>query len=212
MAKGVLSCLAIVALSHAASAKNNSKVVVPVYHDKYSQSVKKLEAGKTKIDYAEFRESFLESEQFKTAKSERSDLSSLRKAMHGLMNKSKHAEVIDVAKKILSVDYTDMEAHKILRQAYKILGDTANSTRHHEIEFGLLNSIIKKGDGKTCQTAWPVIQITEEYFILEMLDAKLLQQSLDNNGGLCDKMEVQIDGRNKTYFFEVSKVFKGYNK
>jgi Domain of unknown function (DUF4919) len=212
IATGVVSCLAAVVLSHAASAQNNSKVVVPAYNDKYSQLVKKLEAGNTTINYAELRENFLESEQFKTANRQNSDLSSLRKAMHGLMNKSKPAEIIDVAKKILSIDYTDMEAHKILRQAYKILGDTANSTKHHDIEFGLLNSIIKKGDGKTCQTAWPVIQITEEYFILEMLGAKLRQQSLDNNGGLCDKMEVQIDGRDKTYYFEVSKVFKGYNK
>jgi hypothetical protein len=113
---------------------------------------------------------------------------------------------------MLSIDYTDMEAHKILHQTYKILEDMPNSKKYHDIEFGLLNSIIKKGDGKTCQTAWPVIQINEEYFILQMLGAKFQRQSVDNTGGLCDKMEVQTDEGKKTYYFEISKVFKGYNK
>jgi hypothetical protein len=128
------------------------------------------------------------------------------------MQKSKYAEIIDIAKKMLSIDYTDMEAHKILQQTYKIVGDTANRNRHHDIEFGLLNSIVKKGDGKTCQTAWPVIQVTEEYFILDMLGARLLKQTLDNTGGSCDKMEIQTEGEKKTYYFEISKVFEGYKK
>ena len=71
---------------------------------------------------------------------------------------------------------------------------------------------MKKGDGKTCATAWPVIQLSEEYFILEMLDAELQNQSIDNEGGLCDKMETKIDGKKKTYYFETSKIFLGYEK
>jgi hypothetical protein len=202
----------MVSLSHVLFARDATAVVVPNYGDKYSKFVKQLEGGDTNIDYGAFRESFLESEQFKTAGKQQSDLGMLRKKMHELMKNSQYSEIIDVANKLLSIDYTDMEAHKILRQTYKALGDTANERKHHDIEFGLLNSIVKKGDGKTCQTAWPVIQITEEYFILQMIGAKVLKQSLDNNGGLCDKMEVQTNEGNKTYYFEVSKVFQGYNK
>lgn len=132
--------------------------------------------------------------------------------MHDLVRESKHADVADTAKKMLSIDYTDMEAHKILRQACHFLGDSVGAEKHHDIEFGLLYSIVKKGDGSTCKTAWPVIQINEEYFILEMRGAKLLRQSIDNSGGLCDKMEVQTDEGKKTYYFDVSKVFEGYKK
>ena len=128
------------------------------------------------------------------------------------MKKTSYPEIIDVANKMLSIDYTDMEAHKILRQAYKSLGDTANEKKHHDIEFGLLNSIVKRGDGKTCKTAWPVIQVTEEYFILEMIGARVLKQSLDNTGRLCDRMEVQTKEGNRTYYFDVNKIFQGYNK
>jgi hypothetical protein len=197
---------------HHAWAQSASKVEIPGYGDKYSKFVKQLEDGQTNINYTEFRQSFLESEQFRATGNQKPDLDALRKAMHELMKGSKYPEIIDVANKMLSIDYTDMEAHKILRQTYKILGDTANAKKYHDIEFGLLNSIVKKGDGKTCQTGWPVIQIAEEYFILDMVGAKLVKQSVDNTGGLCDKMEVQTAEGQKTYYFEVSKVFKGYNK
>ena len=212
IAKVVLSCLAVLVLSRRACAQNSSRVAVPHYDDKYSKFVKQLEAGQTNINYKEFRESLLESEQFMAVDKQKPDLGTLRKTMHELMQKSKNAEVIDVTKKMLSIDYTDMEAHKILQQTYKILGNTANRNKYHDIEFGLLNSIVKKGDGKTCQTAWQVIQITEEYFILDMIGTKVLKQSVDNTGGLCDKMEVQTDAGNKTYYFDVSKVFEGYKK
>lgn len=172
--KIVLLCLAVPGLSHRVCGRDTTAVVVPDYGDKYSNFVKQLEAGQTNINYKEFRESFLDSEQFRKAARQKSDLGALRKQMHELMKQSKYAEIIAAAKQMLSIDYTDMEAHKILRQTYKILGDSANERKHHDIEFGLLNSIVKNGDGKVCQTAWPVIQITEEYFILQMLGARLL--------------------------------------
>jgi hypothetical protein len=209
--KALLSWLVMLAFSHTALAQNTPTVAIPRYGDKYSKLVRQLEAGETNINYHDFRDSFLESEQFKVAADKKLDLDSLRKTMHELMKTAKYADILEVAKKMLSIDYTDMEAHKILQQTYKILGDAPNQKNYHDIEFGLLNSIVKNGDGKTCQTAWPVIQVTEEYFILDMLGAKLLKQSIDSNGP-CDRMEVQADEGKKVYYFEISKVFKGYNK
>ena len=73
-------------------------------------------------------------------------------------------------------------------------------------------SIVTKGDGKTCETAWPVIQISEEYFILEMVGAEIEKQSIDHEGRICDKMEVKVDDKKDIYYFEVSKVFEGHKK
>ena len=199
-------------LAHSAWAEDSSGVTLPRYNDKYSAFVGQLEGGETNINYTEFRESFLESQQFKSAGTQSPDLSTLRKQMRELMRQAKYAEIINLTKRMLSIDYTDMEAHKILQQTYKILGDMPNSQKYHDIEFGLLNSIMRKGDGRTCESAWPVIQINEEYFILQMLGAKLQKQSMENSGRACDKMEVQTDQGTKVYYFEISKIFKGYNK
>jgi len=207
-----LLVLGFLAFSHLARAESNSEVILPKYSDRYSKLVKQLEAGQTHINYTEFRHSFLESEQFKAVVKQKPDLEDLRKTMHELMEKSKYSEIVDVAKKMLSIDYTDMETHKILQQTYKILGDSGNRNKYHDIEFGLLNSIVKKGDGKTCATAWPVIQVREEYFILDMLGMKTVKQNLDNNGGVCDRMDVQGDEGHKIYYFEISSVMEGYKK
>jgi hypothetical protein len=186
------------------------QVIIPTFNDKFCDYIKKIEAGETDIDYQDFRFSFIKSEQFKVASSKLSEFQNLKKEMYEQMDKSNYPELIKITKQMLSIDYTSMIAHKILRQTYKITGDTVNAAKYKTIQFGLLNSIVKKGDGKTCETAWPVIQISEEYFILEMLDAKLQKQSIDNEGGLCDKMDVKVDGTKKTYYFETSKVFEGY--
>ncbi|MBL0336840.1 MAG: DUF4919 domain-containing protein [Chitinophagaceae bacterium] len=88
-----------------------------------------------------------------------------------------------------------------------------NAKKYKTIQFGLLNSIVKNGDGKSCATAWPVIQVKEEYFILQMVGAALQKQSIDHSGGVCDKMDVKTEeGENKTYYFEITMVFEGYKK
>ncbi|HEV7232215.1 MAG TPA: DUF4919 domain-containing protein [Bacteroidia bacterium] len=204
--------LAVVQHTFTGLAQQAPQVIPPPFQDNYSATVKKLESGQTDINYREFRESFLESEQFKVASRKFSRLDSLQKEMYAQMHKSNYPELIKITKQMLSIDYTSMLAHKILRQTYKLMGDTINSKKYHDIQFGLLKSIIKNGDGKTCATAWPVIQISEEYFILDMLGAELKKQSIDNHGGLCDRMDVKEDKEKKTYYFETSKVFAGYDK
>lgn len=192
--------------------QTESKIIIPDFKDKYSDYVRQLEAGETDIDYQDFRFSFIESEQFIISSKNSTKLDSLAKEMYAKMKTKSYSEIIDITKQMLSIDYTSMIAHKILRQTYNIVGDTLNSMKYKTIQFGLLNSITKKGDGQTCATAWPVIQISEEYFILQMIDAELIKQSIYNEGGLCDKMEVEVDGKKKTYYFETSRVFLGYKK
>ena len=103
-------------------------------------------------------------------------------------------------------------AHKILRQTCETIGDTINAKKHKTILTGLLNSIVKNGDGKTCKTAWPVIQVSEEGFILQMLGAKIQNIEVGNKSGLCDKFEVEVDKTSMTYYFETSNILKGYKK
>ena len=189
--------------------QSDPKVIVPNFNDTYCKYVLKLETGQTDIDYQDFRYSFIKSEQFRIASSQSLKLDSLENEMYTQIDNSNYQEVVKITKQMLSIDYTNMTAHKILRQTYSIINDTINATKYKAIQFGLLQSIVENGDGQTCSTAWPVIQISEEYFILEMLDAELIQQSVDADGGICDKMEVLIDDEKRTYYFEITKVFEG---
>ena len=188
-----------------------TEIKVSEFEDDYSNTVQMLENGKTDIDYKSFRESFIESKQFKIASEKSSEFRDLKKQMYRQMSESKYDSIIATTKKMLSIDYTSMTAHKILRQTYKIVGDSINAEKYKTIQFGLLKSIVNNGDGKSCENGWPVIQISEEYFILDMLGVELKTQSID--GGICDRMEVEDEnGDTKVYYFEISNVFKGKEK
>ncbi len=52
---------------------------------------------------------------------------------------------------MLSIDYTSMFAHDYLQETYKIFGDTLSQQKYEGIEFKLLYSIRKSGDGRTCE-------------------------------------------------------------
>ncbi len=189
----------------------NTEIKVPEFDDNYSKTVQILENGKTDIDYKSFRENFIESKQFKIASEKRTEFRELTKEMYRQMSESKYDSIIATTKKMLSIDYTSMKAHKALRQTYKIVGDTINAKKYKTIQFGLLKSIVNNGDGKSCKNGWPVIQISEEYFILDMLGVKLDTQRID--GGSCDRMEVvDENGEKKVYYFEISNVFKRREK
>lgn len=189
-----------------------SEVVIPSFDDTYSEYVKKLESGNTDIDYQDFRFSFMKSKQFKIASRKLKDISQLKNAMYEQMDQLNYDGIISLAKQILSIDYTNMMAHKILSQTYDMMEDADNSQKYDAIGMGLLKSIIQNGDGKSCETAWPVIQVSEEYFILEMLGVEVRQQSIISGKGLCDRMDVTDEGVPATYYFDVSKIFENRDK
>lgn len=200
-------CFNIVKLASA----QDSKIVIPAFQDKYSKYVEQLEGGDLNIDYTDFRNSFLDSKQFSNKST---NYDSLKKEVYNMIKDKNYQSVINTTKAMLSIDYTSMFAHKYLQQTYRIIGDTVNQKKYHDIEFGLLYSITKSGDGKTCETGWHITQIEEEYFILNMIGAQLKKQSLIIGGSnSCDKMDVKTEkGESKTYYFEVNKVLEQEEK
>jgi hypothetical protein len=184
-----------------------NEIQKPAFDDKYSHYVEQLESGQTNIDYADFRNSFLQSGQF--AK-KGMNYDKLKSQVFSAIKNNNYQEVIRLTKAMLSIDYTSMFAHKFLQQTYGILGDTLNQKKYHDIEFGLLYSIINSGDGKSCERGWHVTQIEEEYFILSMMGAQLQSQSTsDSPKNQCDRMVVKTqDGEVNTYYFEANKVFE----
>ena len=136
-------------LSQLSQAQDSGEITLPAWNDKYSEFVRQLEAGNTKIDYKEFRYSFLESKQFQIKAEKRTQYDSLKMAMIAQASASHYSEVIKLAKAMLSIDYTSQVAHKYLQQTYKIVGDTAKKEKYHDIEFGLIYSISLSGNAKT---------------------------------------------------------------
>jgi hypothetical protein len=86
-----------------------------------------------------------------------------------------------LAKQILAVSYLDMEAHTAAARAAEKLGDKAAAAHHQYVLQGVLDSILKSGDGKTTETAYVVIAISEEYALMGHLGLQVAGQSLLND-------------------------------
>lgn len=216
------SLLAILLVSSAAFAQTKTKakakpqaqqpvkITVPMFNDAYTKYVKHLEEGNVQgIDFAEFRASYLYSEQFKVASEKSQEYNRLKTLLAEQTEKQKFTDVITTAKQMLSIDYTSLVALRALSNAYAETGDAKNSAKYASIQNGLLQSIITRGNGSTCQTAWPVIQEEEEYFVLETIGAGVVASSIYRTGGVCDEIQAMKNGKKTNYYFETTRLEEG---
>lgn len=86
-----------------------------------------------------------------------------------------------LAKQILAVSYLDMEAHTAAARVAEKQGDKTAAAHHRYVVDGVLDSILKSGDGKTAGTAYVVITISEEYALMAHLGFQVAGQSLLND-------------------------------
>ena len=86
-----------------------------------------------------------------------------------------------LAKQILAESYLDMEAHTAAARAAEKRGDKTAAAFHQYVLQGVLDSILKSGDGKTPATAYVVIAISEEYALMAHLGLRVAGQHLLND-------------------------------
>ena len=178
--------------------------------DAYAQLVARAEAGDESVDFLEMRMAYLQSPAFAQGMAAAPQVRDLRTAMFAAMSSGDIKAVNAKAKETLALVYIDLEAQKARYQSCVKLGDGACAVQGKRIELGLLKSVVSAGNGLSCATAWKVVRVDEEYFILRIRDMKLTRQSLVQDGGrVCDKMEVADEtGKPATYYFDVGDMLK----
>jgi hypothetical protein len=175
----------------------------------YSTLLASLKAGNTDVDYARLRLSYMDSPERKEAK----DTSDSEKAMMNAFNAKDFAKAIGQADIVLANEYVNLDAHLVEAVANKQLGAVEKADFHRTVLHGLIDSILKSGDGKSPKTAWVVISVHEEYVVLQVLGFTLSQQSLlHQDGHSYDEMKAKNDqdGSEQTFYFNVDIPFKSY--
>lgn len=86
----------------------------------------------------------------------------------------------------------------VLASAYRESGDLAKADETRARWMGLVDSILRSGDGRSYKTAFHVISINEEYAVLRMLRLQPGNQSLQEHGASqYDVMQVQVPSSDK---------------
>jgi hypothetical protein len=103
--------------------------------------------------------------------------------------------------------WLDMKAHLVAARACARFGEEARAELHARFARGLVLSILDSGDGRTFETAWPVIDVSEEYDVLLALGLGFPQaQELVQNGGHeFDVITVSgpVEGREMKLYFNI---------
>jgi hypothetical protein len=174
----------------------------------YATLLASLKAGNTNIDYARLRFSYMDSPEYKQAK----DTTDSENAMLDALNAKDYPSALKSAEEVLASEYVNIDAHFVAYLASKQMGAADKAEFHHAVFKGLVDSILNSGDGLSPKTAWVVISVHEEYFILHVLGMRPSSQSvLQSDGHSYDKMTVKDEnGVEHIFYFNVDIPFKHY--
>jgi hypothetical protein len=104
----------------------------------------------------------------------------------------------------------DIDFHLLRAIALGELGRISESQQQLRWRDGLVDSVLRTGDGKTPETAWVVISVGEEHSILRALGMQLRSQALTRER--LDRIEAERDGEIHTLYFNPELPFRRFDK
>jgi hypothetical protein len=175
----------------------------------YGALLAKVKGGDLSIDFQKLRFSYMESPEYKKAK----DTSGEDRLMWKAFNADDYKEAIKNADAVLASEFVNLDAHFVASASYDKLGDAKQSDFHRAVFVGLIKSITDLGDGKSTKTAYVVINVHEEYVVLNVLGLRRGNQALvAEDGHSYDRLTTTDPKTNQTVtlFFNVDIPMKHY--
>jgi hypothetical protein len=109
-------------------------------------------------------------------------------------------DVVDVTGPALARCPVWIQLHLWRSAALRALGRDADADLHKRWTLGLIDTILKSGDGKTPETAYVTMSTTEEYAVLSRLGLEPKRQAL--TGGMRDVIDaVDESGHHVSVYF-----------
>ena len=176
---------------------------------KYDALLEKAKKGEGPVDYKALRFAYFETPAYNPLVG----MLDYRALWTQVMQKN-WAEAVKQADAVLGKNYVDANAHMVAFIAHRELGNGEQAKLHRRWADGLLDSIKSGGDGKSAETAWHVISISEEYAVMRSLSLRATGQSLANQNGHAYDVMKTVDPQNveATYYFNVDKPFSAYGR
>ncbi len=170
--------------------------------ESYQSLLAKLKKFDRPVDFKALRLAYTETPEYKPYEQKDEE----RNAMFTALKAKEYEKALKSAQSILEHNYVDLDAHYVSQSSYRALNNPKEYAYHRTVFRGLLDSILNSGDGKSPQTAYLVINISEEYVVLGYLGYKFKRQSLISaDGHRYDKMEViqKESGDSSVIYFNV---------
>lgn len=150
--------------------------------DYYQTLLDRLKNGDTSINFAELRVLFAQLPTYNPYK-KMQELRDKENQMWQEYKSGNYQKALEIGNSILEINYLRIMTHYIFSEVYGKLGDTQKQKFHEDVFFGLVDSIIQSGDGKSPETAMTVIEVREEYDVLDVLGFEQESQTLVEKDG-----------------------------
>ena len=171
----------------------------------YIQLVERAKKGEA-VDYKEMRNAFGEWQCEKNI-----DVPN-RQPMVDAFDKKDYAKAAELAEVVLDYEYVNRGLHLAAADAYSHLANAKKAEEHKAIAEELLEALLSTGDGKTAKTAYRVLSIREEYFIMQQLGYLPRQQALLEEGNRMFDVLTGTDSATKkdvSVYFDITSFFGG---
>ncbi len=137
-----------------------------------------------------------------------------RSAMIQSFNNKQFDDALKQALSILKKNYFLLEPHYTCAIIYETKGDMDNFNKHMFFLKGMTDSIMKSGNGQSPDTAFKVISVDEEYFLLSTMGFRPIEQrTLNIEGHNYDELIIADQSGNKaSIYFNVDPLFRYYDR
>jgi hypothetical protein len=172
------------------------------YDAEYEELLAKAKSSPELTDFQQLRFAYARSSHYAPYFVSEGDQRSLSEAT-GQTDGETAMKAID---RTLESNYLDIRAHISAASVYRGMGDAERATYHGRFAGGLLQSVLRSGDGRTPETAFVVINVAEEYAVLGSLGLELRTQALlAHKGHRFDEMRAHDSrtGKETTLYFNI---------
>jgi len=128
--------------------------------------------------------------------------------------KQEYEKALPAALRIIDKNPMDVQMTFRALVCYHYMKDEENKAKMNTRYESILMTIIGSGDGKTAETAFVVMKVSDEYELMNNMEVQNTMQSLvQGPAGQCDMMTLKPNdlGLEKLYF-NVSKLFESMSK
>lgn len=146
---------------------------------KYDNMLSEIKSTLKKVDFSKLRLSYASSPMYEPQYIPDKILDT----RENLIKEDNIKEALSRINSILERNYLNIRAHQVAALLYDKFGKRSKVLYHNYFAKGLLNSVYQSGDGQSFDTAFVVIDIAEEYAIIEDLGLSMISQKLVKHEG-----------------------------
>lgn len=142
-------------------------------------------------DFAALRQAYAESPEHDPY-AQKGDLPSALARLREVLTGDDDRRIAGEAEAALALNPTFLRAHMAAAAAYERLGDAAQAERHRRFVQGWLEALVAAGDGRSMETAYPVLSLDEEYALLQAAGWKPVgRRTTEENDHVFDVFEAR---------------------